>query len=169
MYLAEADTLANRLGLRNVALRLMSGYGLRLLQAGQFDASIRAYREVVAAAEDAGAVQQRVSALRFMSYSLQLQHRYEEMARVPDQALELSESSGERWNRAELLGLRGRAAAATRARVRRSVRREFLHFFWSGWQSRQVVSHSPNQRGAISLFRRRQIFLFQPVENEAIN
>ena len=109
-YLAEADTLANKLGLRNIALSLMSAYGLRLLQAGQFDASIRAYRELVAAAEDAGAVQQQVSALRFMSYSLQLQHRYVEMARVLDQAVELSESSGERWNRAEVLGLRGRAA-----------------------------------------------------------
>ena len=110
IYLAEADTLANQLGLRNIALLLMSSYGLRLLKAGQFDASIRAYRELVAAAEDAGAVQQQVSALRFMSYSLQLQHRYEEMARVLDQAVELSESSGERWNRAEVLGLRARAA-----------------------------------------------------------
>jgi ATP/maltotriose-dependent transcriptional regulator MalT len=39
-----------------------------------------------------------------------MQHRYEEMARVLDQAVALSESSGERWNRAELLALRSRAA-----------------------------------------------------------
>jgi predicted ATPase/class 3 adenylate cyclase len=110
VYLAEAERLANTLGLRNIALRLKSAYGLRLLQAGQFDASIRAYQEVVGAAGDAGALQQQVSALRFMSYSLQLQHRYEEMARVLDQAVELSESSGERWNRAEVLALRARAA-----------------------------------------------------------
>jgi tetratricopeptide (TPR) repeat protein len=45
-----------------------------------------------------------------MCYSLQLQDRYKEMARVLDQAVELSESSGERWNRAEVLALRARAA-----------------------------------------------------------
>lgn len=110
MYLAEADEFANKLGLRNIALKLMSAHALRLLQAGQFEAAVRAHQEVVAAAEDAGAVQEQVSGLRFMSYALQLQHNYEEMARVLDQAVELSESSGERWNRAEVLGLRGRAA-----------------------------------------------------------
>jgi tetratricopeptide (TPR) repeat protein len=110
VYLAEADVLANNLGLRNIALRLMSAHGLRLLQAGQFDASIHVYQELVDAAEEAGAVQHQVSGLRFMCYSLQLQHRYQEMARVLDQAVELSESSGERWNRAEVLALRARAA-----------------------------------------------------------
>jgi ATP/maltotriose-dependent transcriptional regulator MalT len=45
-----------------------------------------------------------------MCYAFQQQHRYEEMARVLDQAIELSESSGELWNRAELLALRSRAA-----------------------------------------------------------
>jgi class 3 adenylate cyclase/tetratricopeptide (TPR) repeat protein len=109
-YLAEAEVLTNTLGLRNVAFRLMSASGLRLLQAAQFDASIRAYQELVDAAEDAGVVQSQLTGLRFMSYALQLQHRFEEMARVLDQAVELSESSGERWNRAEVLALRSRAA-----------------------------------------------------------
>jgi ATP/maltotriose-dependent transcriptional regulator MalT len=65
---------------------------------------------VVAIAEEAGVVQSQLTGLRFMSYSFQLQHRYEEMARVLDQAVELSESSGELWNRSELLALRSRAA-----------------------------------------------------------
>ncbi|HVS49963.1 MAG TPA: adenylate/guanylate cyclase domain-containing protein [Candidatus Dormibacteraeota bacterium] len=110
MYLAEADVLANKLGLRNVALRLMSAHGITLLQSGQFDAAVRASQDVVAAAEDAGAIQQQVNALRVMSYALQLQHSYVEMARVLGQAVELSESSGERYNRAEVLGRRARAA-----------------------------------------------------------
>jgi predicted ATPase len=109
-YLAEADVLARKLGLRNIALRLMSANGLRLMQAAQFEASIRACQEVVAIAEEAGVVQSQLTGLRSMSYSFQLQHRYEEMARVLDQAVELSESSGELWNRAELLALRSRAA-----------------------------------------------------------
>jgi predicted ATPase len=109
-YLAEADVLTRKLGLRNIALRLMSANGLRLLRGGQFEASIRAYQEVVAIAEEAGVVQSQLTGLRFMSYSFQLQHRYEEMARVLDQAVELSESSGELWNRSELLALRSRAA-----------------------------------------------------------
>lgn len=109
-YLAEADALTRKLGLRNIALRLMSANALRLMQAGQFEASIRAYQELVARAEEAGVVQSQVTGLRFSSYSLQLQHRYEEMARVLDQAVELSESSGELWNRAEVLALRSRAA-----------------------------------------------------------
>jgi tetratricopeptide (TPR) repeat protein len=109
-YLAEADVLARKLGLRNVALRLMAANALRLMQAAQFEASIRAYQEVVAIAEEAGVVQSQLTGLRFMSYSFQLKHRYDEMARVLDQAVELSESSGELWNRAELLALRSRAA-----------------------------------------------------------
>jgi tetratricopeptide (TPR) repeat protein len=110
MYLAEADVLANKLGLRNVALRLMTAHGITLLQSGQFDAAVRASQDLVAAAEDAGAIQQQVNALRVMSYALQLQHSYVEMARVLGQAVELSESSGERYNRAEVLGRRARAA-----------------------------------------------------------
>jgi tetratricopeptide (TPR) repeat protein len=109
-YLAEADELARKLGLRDIALKLMSAGGLRLLEAGQFEASIRVYQENVAIAEEAGIVQAQVIGLRFISYSLQMQHRYDEMARVLDQAVELSESSGELWNRAELLALRSRAA-----------------------------------------------------------
>jgi class 3 adenylate cyclase/tetratricopeptide (TPR) repeat protein len=109
-YLAEADVLANRLGLRDIARSLMAAHGLRLLEAGQFDASIRAYQELVTTAEESGAIQQQVSALRFISYALQLQHRYEDLARVLDQALALSEATGERWNRAEVLALRARAA-----------------------------------------------------------
>ncbi len=110
MYWAEADLLANKLGLRDVALRLMSAHGITLLQSGQFDAAVRASQDLVAAAEDAGAIQQQVNALRVLSYALQLQHNYVEMARVLDPAVELSESSGERYNRAEVLGRRARAA-----------------------------------------------------------
>jgi tetratricopeptide (TPR) repeat protein len=109
-YLAEGNVLARRLGLRDIALKLMSANALRLMQGGQFEASISGYQELVAAAEEAGVVQSQVSGHRFISYSLQLQHRYTDMARVLDQAVELSESSGELWNRAEVLALRSRAA-----------------------------------------------------------
>jgi tetratricopeptide (TPR) repeat protein len=110
VYMAEADALAARLGLRNVAVTLLRARGTNFLTAGDFTAATESYRRFLSEAEDAGAVQQQVSALRFLSYALQFQDRYSEMAQALDRALQLSESSGERWNRTEVLALRARAA-----------------------------------------------------------
>ena len=70
----------------------------------------QACRDYLVLATEAGATQHQVSALRFLAYTLVDQGRHAEAAQVLDQALELSETSGERWNRSELLGLRARAA-----------------------------------------------------------
>ena len=109
-YTAEADSLASRLGLRNIALDTSRERAHMLLFSGEFAAAIDAYRRLIHDAEDAGARQMQVAGLRFMGYALRWQHQYSEMAEVLDRAVELSESSGERWNRAEVLALRARAA-----------------------------------------------------------
>lgn len=109
-YLDEAALLTRQLGLRRLGLSVMQASALRHLQDGDFDTAVRAFQEVADAAEEAGAVQAQITGLRFSCYALQFQHKYEEMARVLDQASALSESSGERWNRAELLAMRSRAA-----------------------------------------------------------
>jgi tetratricopeptide (TPR) repeat protein len=110
LYLAEAEALAARLGLRNVAVTLLRARGSNFLTAGDFTAATESYRKFLLEAEDAGAVQLQVSALRFLSYALQFQGLYSEMAQALDRALRLSESSGERANRTEVLALRARAA-----------------------------------------------------------
>lgn len=109
-YLAEADAYAAKLGLRNVALRSMGDRAFTHMQAADFGSAMQAHEDVVKAAEEAGDLQIQVNALRFKSYVLQKQHRFDEMALVLDRAIALSESTGERWNRAELYALRARAA-----------------------------------------------------------
>jgi tetratricopeptide (TPR) repeat protein len=78
--------------------------------AGDPKAADQVFRQVLAASEDAGAVQQQVAALRWIGYGLIQMERHEEAGQTLDRALELSEKTGERWNRSELLGLRARAA-----------------------------------------------------------
>jgi tetratricopeptide (TPR) repeat protein len=109
-YLAEAEALAAQTGLRNVTLQAHLPRGTRLMLAGELTAAEQVFRAYLVAARDAGVVQQQVSALRFESYVLLRQNRPAPAADALDQALTLSESSGERWNRAELFALRARAA-----------------------------------------------------------
>jgi tetratricopeptide (TPR) repeat protein len=109
-YLSEADALATKLGLRDVAINLLRHRGHMLRLAGDFEAAQETYRQVLAAAEDAGSVFQQVSALRWIAFGLLEKERYAEAAHTLDRTLELSEAIGERWNRTELLGLRARAA-----------------------------------------------------------
>jgi tetratricopeptide (TPR) repeat protein len=61
---------------------------------------------------EAGARQHEMSAVRFLGYTLVAADRPTEAAEVLDEALALSETTGERWNRAEVLALRAGAALA---------------------------------------------------------
>ena len=109
-YLTEAETLAATLGLRNVGLGAMMQRAGRFFVMGDVPGAVRSNREFLAAAEDAGAVQSIVSALRFLARALIYEDKPAEAAVALDRALDLSELSGERWNRSELFGLRARAA-----------------------------------------------------------
>jgi predicted ATPase/class 3 adenylate cyclase len=108
--IASAEALATRHGFRNVTLRVAFDRAARPRAYGDFKASEQGFREYLILATEAGATQHQISALRFLAYALADQARYREAAQALDQALEMSETSGERWNRSELLGLRARAA-----------------------------------------------------------
>jgi tetratricopeptide (TPR) repeat protein len=110
LHIAEAESLAATLGLRSIGLGALMQRAGRFVIMGDLVAAERAHRELLAAAEDAGAVQYQVSALRFLAADLLYQDRAGEAATALDRALDLSETSGERWNRSELQGLRARAA-----------------------------------------------------------
>jgi len=109
-YLTEAEELAATAGLRNIGLGALMQRAGRFFIMGDVPSSVRAHREFLAAAEDAGAVQYVVSALRFLGRGLIYEDELGEAAIALDRALDLSETSGERWNRSELFGLRARAA-----------------------------------------------------------
>jgi len=109
-HLLEAENLAATLGLRGVALGALMQRAGRLGIMGDVVAAEKAHRELLAAAEDEGAVQYQVSALRHLANNLLYQRKADEAATALDRALDLSEASGERWNRSELQGLRARAA-----------------------------------------------------------
>jgi tetratricopeptide (TPR) repeat protein len=109
-HAAEAEALATRYGFRNITLRLAFDNGTRRMLAGDLAAAEEIYRQYEAAAVESGAVQHQISALRFLGYLFWFARRYTEAAQALDKALELSEITGERWNRSELLGLRARAA-----------------------------------------------------------
>ena len=109
-YLVEVEELASRLGLRQIALNIGRTRGINALHSSDSERAAALFRENLAAADDAGSVQSQISALRFLGYALRQLHRFSEMAQALDRAIELSESSGERWNRAEVLALRARAA-----------------------------------------------------------
>jgi class 3 adenylate cyclase/tetratricopeptide (TPR) repeat protein len=110
-YITEAETLAATIGLRNIGLGAMMQRSGRFFVMGDLPAAEKAHRQFLAAAEDAGAVQYVVSALRFLGRVLVYAEEHaEEAATVLDRALEMSELSGERWNRSELFGLRAQAA-----------------------------------------------------------
>jgi class 3 adenylate cyclase/tetratricopeptide (TPR) repeat protein len=109
-HAAEAEVLAARHGLRNVTLRLAFDRAAICMFAGDLPEAEVLMREYEAAAREAGAVQHSISALRHLGYALVYAHKYVEAADAVDQALDLSEASGERWNRSELLGLRARVS-----------------------------------------------------------
>ena len=109
-YIAEAEELAARHGLRYIALQMLRSRGHRQLFSGEFDAALETYGRVIAECEAAGIVQIEIGVLRFMGMAFRSQRRYQEMVKVVERAIELSEATGERWNRAEILGLRARAA-----------------------------------------------------------
>jgi tetratricopeptide (TPR) repeat protein len=107
---AEAEALATKHGFRDVILLLASNRSSQLLLQGDFADAEASFRQYRVDAAEAGAVQHQISALRFLGYTLLRVKRYAAAAQALDEALELSETSGERWNRSELLGLRARAA-----------------------------------------------------------
>jgi class 3 adenylate cyclase/tetratricopeptide (TPR) repeat protein len=109
-HVAEAEALATKHGFRDVILRLAFDRSSKLLLDGDFAAAEASFRQYRVDAAEAGAVQHQISALRFLGYTLLRVKRYEAAAQALDEALELSETSGETWNRSELLGLRARAA-----------------------------------------------------------
>ncbi|GAC1504522.1 MAG: AAA family ATPase [Candidatus Dormibacteraceae bacterium] len=109
-HLAEAEALATKYGFRDVILRLAFDRAMRLVYQGDFSGAVESLRQYRAAAAEAGAVQHQISSLRFLGPTLMYTNNYAESAQALDEALELSEMSGERWNRSELLGLRARSA-----------------------------------------------------------
>ena len=106
----EAEDIAVAHGFRDVLLRLEFDRAVKHLFDGDLTAAEAAVRRYGFDAAEAGAVQHQISALRFLGYTLLYAGRFAESAQAVEQALELSEASGERWNRSELLGLRARAA-----------------------------------------------------------
>jgi tetratricopeptide (TPR) repeat protein len=109
-YIAEAERIAAELGLRDIRLQIIRFRALERLRAGDLAASEILSRQVIETAAEAGAVQLHISGCRFLAQTLLLQHRADEAAAVLDSGIALSESTGEGWNRAELLGMRARAA-----------------------------------------------------------
>jgi tetratricopeptide (TPR) repeat protein len=109
-HYANAEALATKHGFRNVALHLAFDRGARPRFLGDHTQTEQKCREFLSFAIETESTQHQISALRFLAYALVDQGRYREGAESLDMALELSEASGERWNRSELLGLRARAA-----------------------------------------------------------
>jgi predicted ATPase/class 3 adenylate cyclase len=109
-HAAEAEALANRYGFRNVTLRLAFDRGSMLMLRGDFAAAGEIYSQFELDAAEAGSGQHQVGAFRFLGYLNLYTKKFPEAAQALDRALELSELTGERWNRSELLGLRARAA-----------------------------------------------------------
>jgi class 3 adenylate cyclase/tetratricopeptide (TPR) repeat protein len=109
-WMAIADELATKHGFRNVALRVQFDRAIQSMWRGELPLAERLLHEYEAAAIEAGAGQHQMSALRFLGYTLVYGGRPLEAAGVLDKALELSEATGERWNRTEVLSMRARAA-----------------------------------------------------------
>ena len=109
-HLAEAEALAASLGYRDIRLAAMMQRASRMQLMGDLQRSEPAFREFLAAAEEAGSGQSVISALRFLAAGLLYQRRPDEAAVALDRALDLSETTAETWNRSELLGFRSRAS-----------------------------------------------------------
>jgi tetratricopeptide (TPR) repeat protein len=111
-HLEVAESMAARYGFRNVALRTQFDRAMDQMWRGNLADAERRLREYRANAMEAGARQHEMSAVRFLGYTLVAADRPTEAAEVLDEALALSETTGERWNRAEVLALRAGAALA---------------------------------------------------------
>ena len=109
-YLVEAETLSSMHGLRNIALGALMQRAGRFTIMGDILTGEQTHRRFLAAAEEAGAVQYQVAALRHLAVDLIYQQRDAEAAQCLDRALDLSEASGERWNRTELYAVRAQAS-----------------------------------------------------------
>jgi tetratricopeptide (TPR) repeat protein len=108
--LRNTEALATNYGFRGITTRLMHDRGVTCLSKGDLAGAEYHFRQYETAAREAGAVQQHIGALRFVGYTLISAGRFAEAAHAIDQAIELSEATGETWNRSELLGLRALAA-----------------------------------------------------------
>jgi tetratricopeptide (TPR) repeat protein len=108
--LADAETLAASLGFRNISLTVLMQRAGRAVTMGDLENGERLHREFLAAADEAGAGQYQIAARRHLGHVLLHRHKPREAADALDRALELSETTGERWNRSEVLGLRAQAA-----------------------------------------------------------
>ncbi len=108
--LTEAEQLAARFGLREIARTALWQRGGWLRMSGDLAAAERSHRQFLIASEEAGAVQHQLSALRHLANVLMHARRYAEAVEFLDRAAELSETSSERWNRAEIYAMRARTA-----------------------------------------------------------
>lgn len=109
-HLTEAEQLAEAFGLREIARTALWQRGGLFRLRGDLAAAEACNRQFLIASEDVGDVQHQVSALRHLANVLMHAERYAEAAQCLDRAADLSESSGERWNRAEIYAKRARAA-----------------------------------------------------------
>lgn len=109
-HLAEAARLAATFGLREIERTVLWQRGGWYLLSGDLAAAERFHREFLVASQEAGAVQHQVSAHRHLANVLMYAQRYGEAAQSLERAAELSEASGERWNRSEIYAMRARAA-----------------------------------------------------------
>ncbi|HEV2027494.1 MAG TPA: adenylate/guanylate cyclase domain-containing protein, partial [Candidatus Dormibacteraeota bacterium] len=111
-HLTNVEAVATRTGLRNIALETLVPRGHLQIERGDLAAAERTYGLALAAAVDAGVVQQEIRALRWVAIVQMEQHRHKDAGQTLDRVLQLVEASGERWNRSELLGMRARTALA---------------------------------------------------------
>ena len=107
---AEVAEIASELGLRDLLLRLQFEQAEAPWRAGDLDRSETLMRQYVADAMEAGAGQLILLGLRFLGGMLVSGRRYEKAAPILEQAIALSRSTGDRWNRAELYALQAEAA-----------------------------------------------------------
>ena len=108
-YLTEAEQIGVAYGLRDLARAALWQRSGWFTTSGDLVNAERSHRKFLAEAEEAGAVQHQVSALRHLATTLMYQHKDAEAAQCVERALQLSEASGERWNRSELYAMRARA------------------------------------------------------------
>lgn len=83
----------------------------RLIMLGQVDEAAAAYGRILTHAEEVGDAQRVIAATRGLADCLVEQERFADLEPVMPRAIELSLKTGERWSRAEILGLRAIGAA----------------------------------------------------------
>jgi class 3 adenylate cyclase/tetratricopeptide (TPR) repeat protein len=106
----EAGEIIRELGLRELGLRLFFFQALPAWHAGDTVRAEQVLRQFLDAAVEAGAAQWTISGLRWLAELMISLARFEEAAAMMDRALEMSETTGERWSRAELFASRAMSA-----------------------------------------------------------